>query len=282
MKFFYISLIILSAMFIINTNAYAIHPLPVPVLSMQSNTVGHIYVKFSTYYHNQTIQLGPMDVYDVNLTNHNPLKLNDLSVIPNQTSITLDSNSTIIDYTVTAENDLKTYQERYSKSYCHMFPLVIGLNSSQIEDETLDKFVLSNASDNCPVSLTDTVFVGSKVIDRLPGTTSSAIMPITASFDKDAYFPGDFITVQGHTYTNDTKVTVELEKDHKLIVKSVDVPITENGTFISNLTIPKDSVKTWSVVIVSSNGGTLTLDPNFEPFPLKQFQSGIVTKDVIC
>ncbi|SRR5579885_630020 len=306
MKFFYISLIILSAMFIINTNAYAIHPLPVPVLSMQSNTVGHIYVKFSTYYHNQTIQLGPMDVYDVNLTNHNPLKLNDLSVIPNQTSITLDSNSTIIDYTVTAKNDLKgvyalpiehlsdlspyaveenplkTYQERYSKSYCHMFPLVIGLNSSQIEDETLDKFVLSNASDNCPVSLTDTVFVGSKVIDRLPGTTSSAIMPITASFDKDAYFPGDFITVQGHTYTNDTKVTVELEKDHKLIVKSVDVPITENGTFISNLTIPKDSVKTWSVVIVSSNGGTLTLDPNFEPFPLKQFQSGIVTKDVIC
>ncbi|MDE1814893.1 MAG: hypothetical protein KGI05_09570, partial [Thaumarchaeota archaeon] len=86
----------------------------------------------------------------------------------------------------------------------------------------------------------------------------------------------------GQIYTNDTKVTVELEKDHKLIVKSMDVPIMQNGTFISNFTIPKDSAKAWSVVIVSSNGGTLTLDPNFEPFPLQQFQSGIIAKDVMC
>ncbi|MDH2908310.1 MAG: hypothetical protein PXX83_09485 [Candidatus Nitrosotalea sp.] len=273
---------------------------------MKSNTIGHIYVKFSTYYHNQTLKLGPMDIYDANLTNQNPLKLDDLSVIPNQTSITLDSNSIIIDYTVTAknnlkgiyalpiehlsdlspyvvgENPLKTYQERYSKSYCHMFPLVIGLNSSQIKEETLDKFVLLNTSDNCPVSLTDQLFVGSKAIDRLPGTIPRTIIPITAGFDKETYFPGDSVMINGQIYTNDTKVTVELEKDHKLIVKSMDIPITQNGTFISNFTIPKDSAKAWSVVMVSSNGGTLTLDPNFEPFPLKQFQSGIMAKDVMC
>ena len=306
MKFLYLSLIALSVMFIVSTNAYAIHPLPVPVLSMKSNTIGHIDVKFSTYYHNQTLKLGPMDIYDANLTNHNPLKLDDLSVIPNRTSIALDSNSTIIDYTVTTknnlkgiyalpiehlsdlspyvigENPLKTYQEKYSKSYCHMIPLVIGLNSSQIKEETLDKFVFLNASDNCPVSLIDRLFVGSEVIDRLPGTVASTVRKIQANLDKEVYFPGDSLMINGQIYTNDTKVTVELEKDHKLIVKSMDIPIMQNGTFISNFTIPKDSAKTWSVVIVSSNSGTLTLDPNFEPFPLKQFQSGIMAKDVIC
>lgn len=292
MKFLYLSLIALGLMFIFNANAYALHPLPIPVLSMKSNAVGHIYIKFSTYYHNQTINLGPMDIYDANLTNHSPLKLDDLSVIPNRTSITLDSNSVIIDYTVTAknnlkgiyalpiehlsdlshyvvgENPLKAYQERYSKSYCHMIPLVIGLNSSQIKEETLDKFVLLNASDNCPVSLIDRSFVGSETIDRLPETIPRTIMPITASFDKESYFPGDSVMINGQIYTNETKVTVELEKDHKLIVKSMDISVTQNGTFISNFTIPQDSAKTWSVVIVSSNGGTLTLDPNFEPFPL--------------
>jgi len=190
MKFLYLSLIALGIIFIFSTSAYA---LPFPVLYMKSNTIGHIYVEYSTGHHNQTIKLGPMDIYDANLTNHVPLNFTDLSVIPNSTSITLDSNSAIVDYTVTAKNNLngvyalpvEHFTDRssvvwddplkktirgYSKALCYMIPLSIGLNSSQVNQDTLDKFVFFNASENCPVPLVDRWYAGSQTIERMPGS----------------------------------------------------------------------------------------------------------------
>ncbi|MDE1725535.1 MAG: hypothetical protein KGH76_06535, partial [Thaumarchaeota archaeon] len=272
---------------------------------MKSNTIGHIYVKFSTFHHNQTINLGPMVIYDANLTNHVPLNLTDLSVIPNRTSITLDSNDTIVDYTVTAKNNLKGmyalpvdhFTDRssviwedplkkiirgYSKADCGMIPLVIGLNDSQVKDGILDEFTFLNTSKNCPVPLVDRWYTRSQTIERMPGTYVTGVKPIDASMDKDVYFPGDTATVRGYLYTNDTNVTIELEKDHSVIVESKNVPVMQNRTFVSSFTIPTNYANTWSVMVFSKNSGTITLYPNFDSSPLKQYKTGTAAKNVVC
>lgn len=305
MKFLYLSLIALCMMFIFSTSAYALHSTSTPVLYMKSNTIGHIYIEFSTTHPNQTIKLGPMEIYDANLTNHIPLNLTDLSVIPNSTSITL-SDDKIVDYTVTAKNDLKGiyalhvdhFADRssviekvpwnatigsYSKAFCHVIPLVIGLNSSQVSQDTLDGFDSLNGSKNCSVPLVDRWFTGrTQTIERMPGTHMVGVRPITASMDKDVYLPGDTATVHGYLYTNDTNVTIELEKDRSVIVESKNVPVMQNKTFVSSFTIPRNYANTWSVMISSKNAGNLILGLNFDSLPLKQFESGISAKDVVC
>ncbi|MGH2612416.1 MAG: hypothetical protein ACRDFB_05140 [Rhabdochlamydiaceae bacterium] len=273
---------------------------------MKSNTIGHIYVEYSTAHHNQTIKLGPMDIYDANLTNHVPLNLTDLSVIPNRTSIMLDSNDTIVDYTVTAKNNLngiyalpvdhftdhssvvwkdplKKTIRGYSKALCGMIPLVIGLNSSQVSQDVLDKFDFFNASKNCPVPLVDRWFTGrTQIIERMPGSYITGVRPIVASMDKDVYFPGDTATVRGYLYTNDTNVTIELEKDHGVIVESKNVPVMQNRTFVSSFTIPRNYTNTWSVMVSSKNTNGPVLYLNFESLPLKQYEAGIAAKNVVC
>ena len=272
---------------------------------MKSNTVGHIYVEYSTGHHNQTVNLGPMDVYDANLTNHVPLHLTDLSVIPNRTSITLDSNSTIVDYTVTAKNNLngiyalpvEHFTDRssvvgkvpwnatirsYSKAFCDMIPLVIGLNNSQVNQDALDKFNFLNTSENCPVPLVDRWYYGSQTIEIMPGTHMTGVKPIDASMDKDVYFPGDIATVRGYLYTNDTNVTIGLERDHSVIVESKNVPVMQNRTFVSSFIIPTNYANTWSVMVSSKSADGLALYPNFESLPLKQYKAGIDAKNVVC
>lgn len=302
MKFLYLSLIALGIIFIFSTSAYA---LPFPVLYIKSNTIGHIYVEYSTGHHNQTVNLGPMDIYDANLTNHVPLNLTDLSVIPNRTSITLDSNSTIVDYTVAAKNNLngiyalpvehftdlssvvwedplKKTIRGYSKAFCDMIPLVIGLNNSQVNQDVLDKFNFLNTSENCPVPLVDKWYYGSQTIERMPGTYMTGVKLIDASLDKDVYFPGDIATVRGYLYTNDTTVTIELERDHSVIVESKNVPVMQNRTFVSSFIIPTYYANTWSVMVSSKNADGLALYPNFDSLPLKQYKAGIDAKNVVC
>jgi hypothetical protein len=246
-----------------------------------------------------------MQIYDANLTNHVPLNLTDLSVIPNSTSITLDSDK-IVDYTVTAKNNLKGiyalpmdhFTDRssvvwedplkktipvYSKALCHMIPLVIGLNSSQVSQDVLDKFVFFNGSKNCPVPLVDRWFTGrTQTIERMPGSYITGVKPIDVSTDKDVYFPGDTVTVRGYFYTNDTKVTIELEKDHSVVVESKIVPVMQNKTFVSSFTIPTYYADTWSVMVSSKNAGNFTLGLNFDSSPLKQYKSGTAAKNVVC
>lgn len=305
MKSLHLSLIALGMISLFSTSAYALHPMSIPVLYMESNTIGHIYVKFSTFYHNQTINLGPMVIYDANLTNHVPLNLTDLSVIPNSTSITLDSNDAIVDYTVTAKNNLKGMYalpvdhftdhssviwedplkktiRGYSKADCGMIPLVIGLNDSQVKDGILDEFTFLNTSKNCPVPLVDRWYAGSQTIERMPGSYLVGVSLVHASMDKDVYFPGDTATVRGYLYTNDTQVTIELEKDHSVIVESKSVPVMQNGTFVSNFTIPTNYANTWSVMVSSKNAGNLTLFLNFNSSPLMQLKSGISTNEIQC
>jgi len=178
---------------------------------------------------------------------------------------------------------LKTYQEKHSKSYCHMIPLVMGLDSSQIKEETLDKFVFLNASENCPVSLVDMWFTGrTQNIERMPGTYITGVEPITASMDKDVYFPGDNATVRGYLYTNDTNVTIELEKDHSVIVESKNVPVMQNKTFVSSFIIPPYYADTWSVTVSSKNTDGPVLYLNVDSSPLKQYKSGTDAKNVVC
>lgn len=306
MKFLYFSLIALGIIFISSTSTYALHPMSIPVLYMKSNSIGHIYVEYSTFHHNQTIKLGAMDIYDANLTNHVPLNLTDLSVIPNRTSITLDFNSTIVDYIVTAKNNLngiyalpvdhftdrssfagenlfKTTNLNYSKAFCHVIPLVIGLNGSQVNQDVLDKFAFSNGSENCPVPLVDRWFIGrTQTIERMPGTYITGVRQIDASMDKSVYFPGDTATVRGYLYTNDANVTIGLEKDHSVIVESKSVPVMQNGTFVTSFIIPTDYANSWSVMVSSKNAGNLTLFLNFNSSPLVQLKSGINEKDITC
>ncbi|MGI0059312.1 MAG: hypothetical protein ACREBJ_06045 [Nitrosotalea sp.] len=306
MKLIYLSLIVIGMTFIFGPSAYAVHPVSIPVLSMKSNTIGHIYVKFSPNYPNQTIKLGPMDIYDANLTNHIPLNLTDLSVIPNRTSIMLDSNDTIVDYTVTAKNNLNGIYalpvehftdhssvvgkvpwnatiRSYSKAHCGMIPLVIGLNSSQVSQDVLDKFNFLNASENCPVPLVDRWFAGIKTIEIMQGTHLTGVRPtIDASMDKVVYFPGDTATVRGYLYTNDTNVTIGLEKDHSVIVESKNVPVMQNRTFVSSFTIPRNYANSWSVMVSSKNTDGSVFDLNFESLPLKQYDAGIAAKNVVC
>lgn len=304
MKFLCLLLIALSVIFISSTSAYAtICCGSIPELYMKSNTIGHIYVKFSPNYPNQTIKLGPMDIYDANLTNRVPLNLTDLSVIPNRTSFTLDSNDTVVDYTVTAKNNLtgiyalpvdhltdrssvvwedplKKTIRGYSKAICDMVPLVVGMNSSQVSQDTLNKFISFNGSKNCPVPLVDRWF-STTTIERMPGSYITGVKPIDASTGKDVYFPGDTVIVHGHTYTNDTNVTMELEKDHSVIVESKIVPVMQNRTFVSSFTIPRNYANTWSVMVSANNTG-LTLGLNFDSSPLKQYKAGTDAKNVVC
>lgn len=108
------------------------------VLYMEPNSVGHLYVTFSTSLHNQTMILAPLNVFDTNQTKtnlHN--NVSDLSIIPNKTSIVLDNNSAEIDYTITAKNNLKGLFEFSLPETCGIYPLVVGLNSSQINPSVL-------------------------------------------------------------------------------------------------------------------------------------------------
>ena len=120
---------------------------PYEVMSMKSNSVAHIYMKFITSSHNQTMRATGIDIYDANRMNPNPLNLADLSMVPNRTSITLDNNSTVVDYTITAKNNLKGIYA-ISLRWCGLSPFVVGLNSSQIDPAILHKF--STAVYNCP------------------------------------------------------------------------------------------------------------------------------------
>jgi len=108
------------------------------VLYMEPNSVGHLFVTFSTTRHNQTMNLAPLNVFDTNQSNPNRYKsLPDLSVIPNRTSVVLDNNSIVVDYTITAKNNLKGLFEFSIPETCGIYPLVVGLDSSQIDPRVL-------------------------------------------------------------------------------------------------------------------------------------------------
>lgn len=108
------------------------------VLYMKPNSVGHLYVKFSTTLHNQTVNLVPLNVFDTNQTNPNRNNIvSDISMIPNRTFIVLDNDSLVVDYIITTKNNLKGLFEFSFPDTCGIYPLVVGLDSSQINPSVL-------------------------------------------------------------------------------------------------------------------------------------------------
>lgn len=127
------------------TSGLAYGQIPHTLIFMKSNSVAHIYLGFSTTLHNQTMKVPQINVYDLNLTNHNPLNLPDLSIATNKTWIYLDNNHTKVDYTITAKNNLTGIFAILQP--CGFDPFVVGLNSSQINPSILHKF--PNTPDGC-------------------------------------------------------------------------------------------------------------------------------------
>jgi hypothetical protein len=286
MKIMCLSLIVISSLFVVTTVslAYGIHPLPARVLSMESNSVGYFDIKYTTNYHNQTIKLGPMKIYDGNLTNPNPLNLPGLSIIPNRTSITLDRNSTIVEYAVVAGNNLKGIFALPLEE-CGLVPFVLGLDGSQINDTILEKF--TTARWDCPESpspITSELF-SSRFIGPIIHHRGSGVMLVSVRTEKELYFPGDFLLIKGHVYMNITKVTVALEKNLRSIVHSMDSPVSKNGTFYANFTIPKDPDAVYWNIVTTAGGGTLVQGLPFKSAsfsPFKQLKLGIVPVQVKC
>ncbi|MDE1767501.1 MAG: hypothetical protein KGI27_14695, partial [Thaumarchaeota archaeon] len=113
----------------------------------------------------------------------------------------------------------------------------------------------------------------------------SGIEEVFLTLDKESYVPGDLMLIRGQVFLNATNVTISLEKNHKSPVITKDFPISKNGTFYANFTIPFDaSAKSWTLA-TTAGGGTLRQDLHFKSDsvpPLDQFWSGIASKDIQC
>ncbi len=126
--------------------------------------------------------------------------------------------------------------------------------------------------------------------NSLTGTTveiprPSGVEEVFLTLDKESYVPGDLMLIRGQVFLNATNVTMSLEKNHKSPVITKDFPISKNGTFYANFTIPFDaSAKSWTLA-TNVGGGTLRQDLHFKSDsvpPLDQFWSGIASKDIQC
>src|SRR2546427_2176999 len=123
------------------------------VLFMKSNSIAHLYMKISTSSNNQMVGVSQINVYDANLTNPNALDISDLTLIPNRTSVTLDDNGSVVDYTITAKNNLKGIYA-IQLGFCGLSPIVVGLNETDIDPSILLKFF--TAVYHCPAMTSNT------------------------------------------------------------------------------------------------------------------------------
>lgn len=132
---------------------------------------------------------------------------------------------------------------------------------------------------------TDVIFDNSLTGFTVQIPRPSGIEEVFLTLDKESYVPGDLMLIRGQVFLNATNVTISLEKNHKSSVITKDFPISKNGTFYANFTIPFDaSAKSWTLA-TTVGGGTLREDFHFKSDsvpPLDQFWSGIAAKDIQC
>ncbi len=141
----------------------------VQVLYMNSNSVAHIYKILKSPLHNQTILAG-ISIHDSHLQKSGILNIPDLTIIPDRPYVTLDQNSSIVDYTVTAKNNLHGIYALAIES-CGLTPFVVGLNESEINPLILLQFTTTAYS--CPAITANSVHESTK---KMTGIISKDIM----------------------------------------------------------------------------------------------------------
>ena len=132
-------LILSSQMVHATTYGGPIGPVSIQMPFMKTNSNGTITIQYIEYYpHNSTMDT-KFAIYDGRLQNPEPLALNDLTIQAEPESINLLENNTVT-YTVVAKNNIKgVYAISPISASCGKYPLVIGLNESEIMPSTLFK-----------------------------------------------------------------------------------------------------------------------------------------------
>ena len=126
-------------------------PMTVQMPFMKTNSTGTITMKYVVYSsHNDTFDT-TFAVYDGKLQNPEPLTLKDLTINAEPKSINLLENNTVT-YTIVAKNNVKGVYGIAPIFPCGRYPLVVGLNESEITPSTL--FRLSMPI-HCPVIPSD-------------------------------------------------------------------------------------------------------------------------------
>ncbi|MDH2908302.1 MAG: hypothetical protein PXX83_09445 [Candidatus Nitrosotalea sp.] len=126
-------------------------PITIQMPFMKTNSTGTITIKYVVYYpHNDTFDT-TFAVYGGKLQNPEPLTLKDLTINTEPKSINLLENNTVT-YTIVAKNNIKGVYGIAPIFPCGKYPLVVGLNESEIMPSTL--FRLSMPI-HCPVISSD-------------------------------------------------------------------------------------------------------------------------------
>ncbi|MDC8451645.1 MAG: carboxypeptidase regulatory-like domain-containing protein [Thaumarchaeota archaeon] len=111
-------------------------PITIQMPFMKTNSTGTITIKYVVYYpHNDTFDT-TFTVYDGKLQNPEPLTLKDITISAEPKSINLLENNTVT-YTLVAKNSIKGVYGIAPISPCGKYPLVVGLNESEIMPSTL-------------------------------------------------------------------------------------------------------------------------------------------------
>ncbi|MDE1766347.1 MAG: hypothetical protein KGI27_08770, partial [Thaumarchaeota archaeon] len=178
------------------------------LLMMKSNSVSHFYIKFSSVLHNQTRNLVPIIPADANQSDPSRFHLSDLSIVPNKTSITLDDNYTVVDYTVTVKNNLKGLFAFYLPD-CTRMPLAVGLDGSKIDPYLLDEMTTVHGCTYSPQ--VKSKLVGADSVENILSAQQGIPKHTpTVSFDQKTYEVGDTATIT----VNDPN----LDTDNDLVV----------------------------------------------------------------
>lgn len=129
-------LVLSSQLAYATTHGGHLGPMTIQIPFMKTNSTGTITIKYVVYYpHNDTFDT-TFTVYDSKLQNPEPLALKDLTINADPKSINLLENNTVT-YTVVAKNNIKGVYDIASISPCGKYPLVVGLNESEIMPSTL-------------------------------------------------------------------------------------------------------------------------------------------------
>jgi len=111
-------------------------PMTVQMPFMKTNSTGTITIKYVVYYpHNDTFDT-TFTVYDDKLQNPEPHTIKDFTINAEPKSINLLENNTVT-YTIVAKNNIKGVYGIAPIFPCGRYPLVVGLNESEIMPSTL-------------------------------------------------------------------------------------------------------------------------------------------------
>lgn len=196
--------------------------------------------------------------------------------------------------TITGVPHSQAYLEIYDPSRNIIFSHSIELLSTGVANYTLDISSYKLGVYSVTASTTNKVTT-SFTIGLMPSGP-----PITLNVVKNTYIPGDYITIFG-TDGHDEIIQLSLTDPNGIVVKSIQISSDKTGQFLSsNLKIPTNAISgIWrinathnvshtsleikvnsstSIDMIGNNANTtIPIEP-----PLKQFESGIAAKDVVC